>query len=176
MRCESAPGGLDGLLTAANRARAFKQELDLTCHETLPAPEPAPAPAPVVTTPTPIQLWNSDDPQWNPHRVDSFYWEKQKLLQTMLSGFTGMMVRRFDEYNAKLPPGQQRLLIVCRLYHEQRADMPPGALKTFEDLEQIDKQIADMVSMHSRLVRGIVAKKRQRWEQQQEAKAKKQKA
>ena len=191
MECELAPGGLNGLLTAANRARAIKQELDLTCHETLPAPALAPTPAPAlaplvtasapagaVTTPSQAQMWTTDDPKWNPHRVDTFYWEKQHLLRTMLKGFVGMMVRKFDEHNAKQPPAQKRPLIVCRLYHEKRADMPPGTLKTFEDLELLDKQIGDMVRMHSRVVRSIVSKKRARWEenQQPEAKAKQQRA
>ena len=160
MKCESATGGLSALVTAANQVRAVKREPDLACYETLPAPAPAPAVAPV-------SIWVGNDPQWDALRIDTFYWEKHKLLRTMLSDFVGLMVRKFDQYNAERPPDKRKDIPICRLYHMKREDMPPGTLKTFEDMEELDKHIADMAKMHTRVVREITNRKRKRLEEMQ---------
>jgi len=92
-------------------------------------------------------------------RVDNFYWEKHALLTTMLGGFTGLMVHKFDQFNAERPPERRKVLDICRTYHEKRTDMPPGKLKTIADMEHIDKLIADMLGTHTRLIAHLAQKR-----------------
>lgn len=93
-------------------------------------------------------------------RIDNFYWEKHELLRTMLCGFVGMMVRKFDKINAEKPPEKRRVLAISNVYHETRADVPRGKLKTIGDLQHLDRLIADMLATHTRVVTHVTQKRR----------------
>jgi hypothetical protein len=92
-------------------------------------------------------------------RIDNFYWEKHELLRTMLCGFVGMMVRKFEQINAQKPPEKRRILVISNVYHETRADVPRGKLKTIGDLQHLDQLIADMLATHTRVIAHVTQKR-----------------
>lgn len=173
--------GLQALLTAANQSsnRSNQTQVrvkapvpDLTCNETLPSVVAELRNAALtkarllkrVTTETtdgsPTLTSDGCSYYADPARVDNFYWEKHELLRTMLCGFVGMMVRKFDKINAEKPPEKRRVLAISNVYHETRADVPRGKLKTIGDLQHLDRLIADMLATHTRVVTHVTQKRR----------------
>jgi hypothetical protein len=173
--------GLQALLTAANQSsnRSNQTQVrvkapvpDLACNETLPSVDAELRNAALtkarllkrVTTETtdgsPTLTSDGCSYYADPARVDGFYWEKHAILTTMLNGFVGMMVRKFDKINAEKPPEKRRVLAISNVYHETRADVPRGKLKTIGDLQHLDRLIADMLATHTRVVTHVTQKRR----------------
>ena len=172
--------GLRALLTAAQtRGEVARAPLpDLSCNETLPAEmdaarviDAACANA-IATTRALFEARFRSQRQASAtgavpaycvvdeERVDNFYWEKHALLRTMLCGFVGTMVKQFDKLNVEKPPEKRRDLSICRIYHETRADVPQGKLKTIGDLQHLDKLIADMLGTHTRIIAHVTKKRK----------------
>lgn len=78
--------------------------------------------------------------------TDHHYWEKHKVLVTMMGGFAGMLVRKLEECP------RARKLTMCAVIKETKATQPPGALKTKKDLEVLDTLIYQACRSHSMLV------------------------
>jgi hypothetical protein len=173
--------GLQALLTAANQSsnRSNQTQVrvkapvpDLACNETLPSVDAELRNAALtkarllklVTTETtdgsPTLTSDGCSYYADPARVDGFYWEKHAILTTMLNGFVGMMVRKFEQINAEKPPEKRRILVISNVYHETRADVPRGKLKTIGDLQHLDRLIADMLATHTRVVTHVTQKRR----------------
>ena len=171
--------GLQALLTAANQSsnrskqtqvRAKAPVPDLACNETLPSVDAELRNAALakarllkrMTTETTggLPTLTSDGRPYyaDPARVDGFYWEKHALLTTMLNGFAGIMVRKFDQFNANRPPEKRRLLEICQVYHEKRASVPPGKLKTIADIQHLDQLTGDMLTTHTRIIAHLTKK------------------
>ena len=85
---------------------------------------------------------------FRPEDTDLHYWEKHKVLMTMLNGFTGVLVKRVKEANIE----RANPLMLCRVADETKATQPPGALKTQKDLEVLDQQIFQVCQAHTKLV------------------------
>ena len=172
--------GLQALLTAANQSsnRSNQTQVrvkapvpDLACNETLPSVDAELRNAALtkarllklVTTETtdgsPTLTSDGCSYYADPARVDGFYWEKHAILTTMLNGFVGMMVRKFEQINAEKPPEKRRILVISNVYHETRADVPRGKLKTIGDLQHLDQLIADMLATHTRVIAHVTQKR-----------------